>query len=497
VLGHNRRIAWAATTTRADTQDVYIEKTDASHPGQYFYKDHWENFKTRRETVFVKTKEGKKAMEITVRASRHGPILNDALPDIPKKLLPIALRWAGFEPSDDHVGFLEFSRAASAAEFKKALLHVGTPIQNWVFADIDGNIGFFPSGNIPIRKKGDGTLPVPGWTDEYEWQGYIPREELPQLTNPPQGFIISANNKVVPEEDYPYIISFYYVPYRAQRIEELITSKEKLTVDDMKKFQMDNYLVQGRRLVGSYLRAYEKYGNKKNALLAQAVEHLRRWDFRSGVGSVGAAVFTRAYFETYRRTLGDELSPATMKFINQYWPAMTALDTATEGDGRFSFFDDVRTPQKETRDQILAAALEDAVGWLAKQFGNNPEKWNWGKMHVLDLEHPFSGVFPLSSLFGQRPIPLAGSGGSVDDEYFALDDNIFYAYAGPALRHIVDMAHVEDGVMVIDSGQSGHQWNRHYLDQMNMWRDGKYIPMWMDEKSIRGNLEGELILRPR
>ncbi|MEW6202417.1 MAG: penicillin acylase family protein [bacterium] len=496
VLGHNRRLAWAATTTRADTQDIFVEKTDPDHPGQYFYIDHWENFKTRKEIIYVKTKNGKEAKEITVRSSRHGPILNDVLPDIPSKMPPVALRWTGFDQSYDHIAFMGFARAGNASEFRDALMHMGTPIQNWVYADVDGNIGFFPCGRIPRRKKGDGTLPVPGWTDEYEWVGYIPPDEIPQLLNPQQGYIVTANNKVIPEEDYPYTIGYRYALYRAQRIEELVTSKPKLTVEDMKKFQMDNYMIQGRRLVGFYLNACEKYCDKKDALLAQAVEQLRRWDFHTDTKNVGAAVFHRAYYETMRRTYGDEISEAMMNYLTKYTRAESSLDDAVENGDVYSFFDDARTQQAETRDQILAAALKDAVEFLAKKYGGDVKKWQWGKMHKLELKHPFSGVFPLSLLFGKLIVPLAGGRDTVDSEYFAWNDDVLSAFAGPALRHIVDMAHVDDAVMVIDSGQAGHPRSKHFLDQSHMWRDGKYIPMWMDEKSIRKNLEGELILQP-
>ncbi|MEW5947135.1 MAG: penicillin acylase family protein [bacterium] len=495
VLGHNRRAAWAATTTLADVQDLFIEKTDAAHPGRYLYKGKWENFGIRKETIFVKTKKGKNAIVLNVRNSRHGPILNDMLPEHYSRTPPIALRWAGHDPSEEYFTFLKLSRARDINDVRKALLHAGTPIQNWLFADADGGIGFFPAGKVPVRKKGDGTFPVPGWTGEYDWAGFIPYDELPQLYNPSQGFIITANNQVVPEEDYPYVFSFRYMMYRAQRIQALIESKDKLTVDDMKKFQMDNHSLQGERLRDRYVEAYEKRGDRGSLLLRRAVEKLKEWNLKTDAGSAGAAVFFRAYYETITRTLADELSPEMLGNFTRSWTSDSVFDGRVE-TGEFSFFDDVRTAEKESSDDVLAAALGAAAEWLAGRFGNDVDKWEWGGYHRLESVHAFSGIPVLSFFFGQPGIPLQGSRNTVDAEDFAWADDTLLAYVGAAMRQVIDMAHPERAAVIIDSGQSGHLKSPHYRDHLRMWLKGEYVPMWMNEDDVRGNLEGELRLVP-
>ncbi|MFH1539852.1 MAG: penicillin acylase family protein [bacterium] len=496
VLGHNRDVAWAATTTRTDTQDLFVEMTDEDHPGRYLYKGEWLDFETREEEILVKSGGEKEVRTVTVRSTVHGPVLNDMLPERYAKLPPVALKWAAYEPSDDYLAFMGLSRAKNAGDVREALAHIGAPIQSWVFADKEGRTGFFPAGLVPIRKKGDGTMPVPGWTGEYDWGGYIPFDELPQLYDPEEGFIITANNQIVPEEDYPYHYSYYYMMYRAQRIRQLLTSKEKLSVDDMKEFQTDNYSCQAARLRDVFVGAYDRRGDKKNKSLRQAVEVLKKWNLETDVESIGASIFTRAYYEAMKMTLEDEVSGEMLKDAFQPWRTDSTFDRALE-TGEFSFFDDVRTPEKEGRDDVLAASLEAAVEWLTEKFGEDKSEWKWGSYHLLDLHNEFAGLNkPMEIYFGQPKVPLAGTGNTVDAESFAWSDDVLLAMGGPAMRHIVDMARVEDAVVVIDSGQSGHPKSPHYRDQVELWRKGGYIPMWMDEDDIRVNLEGELLLRP-
>lgn len=496
VLGHNRNIAWGCTTTRTDVQDLYVEKTDEkNHPGRYLYNGKWEEFKTRKEEILVRNKEEKEIRTITVRISRHGPVLNDMLGERYKKMPPVALKWAAFDPSDDAGALMLMARAKNLGDIKKALSRMGAPIQSWVFVDRDGNIGFLPAGMTPIRKKGDGTMPVPGWTDEYEWTGYIPMDELPQLYNPAEGFIITANNQIVPEEDYPYHYSYYYMMYRAERIRQLIEGGRAFTVDDIKKFQMDHKNLQAARLRDRFVAAWRKEGNRKNAAAARAVKRLAEWNLENDVDSVGATIFERAYYEARRLTLADDISKPMFDDQLKQWKSESAFDLGVE-TGNFSFFDDKATKKVETRDAILARSVADAVRELTKKYGADQSQWKWGKYHVLNTMHVFSGVKPLNMIFGYENVPLAGNTHTVDAESYTLSPDMLLTNGGPAMRHIVDMANPETSQIALDSGQSGHPKSKHYTDLLKLYLEGKYVPLWMDDDDIRVNLEGELTLKP-
>lgn len=494
-LGHNRHIAWAATTTRADTQDLFVEQVNPKNPDQYLHKGEWKNFGKRVEVFKVRIASGFREERVTVRSTAHGVVLNDILEGVGRDSPPIALAWAGYHPTDEIKAFRALPRAGDAAQVKAALALMGCPVQNWLYADDKGNIGFFASGLYPIRARGDGTLPVPGWTGEYDWTGFVPASELPQLDNPSDGIIITANNAVLPEKDYPYTVSDNYQHYRAMRIRELLATKDKFTPDDMARFQMDVFAKQGELLAPVFVRAFENKGDKSDPLAVKAAAALAEWDFQCKPDSIGATIFNIAYKKALDLTFGDDLSPALMMTFLRTQAMDISIDEAF-ATGVSSFFDDRKTTRAETRDDILAAAIALAAQELQSRFGGNLKKWTWGRVHVVTFAHPFGGVPPLDMLFPVHRIPAHGTRESIFNGFFLWDRTTFNVAAGPCFRQVIDMADIPGARMVIDTGQSGHPRSKHFFDQNRLWRRGGSIPMEMDLSKIKRKNAGMLEFIP-
>lgn len=497
-LGHNETFAWAATTTRADNQDLFIERANPANPDEYWdpTTNKWRRFDTRVEVIRIK--DGGEVKK-TVRISRHGPIISDVMPGGGPGAPPVALKWAGHEPGGrGYHAFQRMGRARNAHEFMKTLSITDVPIQNWVFADAEGNIGYFAAGYYPIRPAGcDGTVPVRGDTTDCDWLGYVPMNEVPQMLNPKRGYIVTANNQVIDENEYPHIVSFNYSGYRAKRIEELLNGKEKLTPNDMWRIQVDDMIMDGRRLTPFYLAAWEKLGDKKDKGAAAAVELLRKWDFHGGTNSAATAFFFRAYFETVRLTLEDELPAEMYEYYLKEKSLLLTIDNAVES-GRFSFFDNVKTKGRvETRDEILAESLRLAAVFMAGRYGGDPAKWNWGAPHALQLTHPFSDVKPLDIIFKRLAIPVPGSTNSVFAEALAFGGDDFPVNNGPVFRHVMDMSNPAGAKMVIDTGQGGHIRSKHYMDQNPLWLKGEGIPISLDMEKVKREAKGRLTIKPK
>ncbi|MCS6939026.1 MAG: penicillin acylase family protein, partial [Roseiflexus sp.] len=403
-IGHNERIAWGVTNTGPDVQDLYIERIDAQNYVEY-------NGRREPVTLISETINVKDAapVTLTVRITRHGPIISDVTSGTGETL---AFRWTALDEEDATIrAFLNINRARNWEEFTAALRDLKAPMQNFVYADIEGNIGYYAPGALPIRRNGDGTLPVPGWTDEYEWVGYVPFEELPHVYNPPQGYIVTANNRVV-GDDYPYLLgTSWAAPYRAQRIIEMIEQGNRFTVADMRAMLGDVVSVQARELLPALLDV-QPAGPRE----AAALELLRDWDGAMRGDSAATAVFQGYYYAAIETIFADELRDL---FERQYqserdFPAMALR--AVLLDGRSEWCDDVTTlAVTEDCATTLAKALTRGLEAMAKAQGeSDPARWRWDRVHQAVFPHtPFSQVGALRGIF-ERRIPNGGDNFTVN-----------------------------------------------------------------------------------
>jgi penicillin amidase len=509
VIGHNDKVAWGFTNVGPDVMDLYIEKVNPENPNQYEVNGKWVDFETRQEKINV---VGGDPVDITVKLSRHGPVISEAYGPLKNEGEPkdkefepfkdragiplpanyvIALRWTALSPSTPFQAIWGFNKAQNWEDFRNAARNFHVPAQNLLFADTQGNIAYQMPGDIPIRAKGDGTLPVPGWTDEYEWTGFIPFEDLPYTFNPKEGYIATANNQI-PPSDYPNFITHDWdYGFRAQRIVDMIQNAPgKIDIAYIQSMQGDDFDANGPVYVPLLLGLSELSDNE-----AKAQGLLNGWDYQARADSSAAAVFNSFWRHLLQNTFNDELP-------ERYWPdggsrwneVMRHLDESS------TWWDDKTTSDKvETRQDILRKSFEQGVAELEKMFGRDLSRWNWGEMHVSTFRNGTlgdSGVAPIEGLFNRGPYPTSGGEAIVNATGWSVKDGYETNWL-PSMRMIVDLGNLDNSVTVHTTGESGHAYHKHYDDMAPMWANIQYYPMLWDETSVTQNTEGHLVLQPK
>ncbi len=499
IVGHNQRIAWGVTNEYLDTQDLYIEKINPANPDQYEVNGEWVDMQISEETLQV---NGGEAVKLRLRHTRHGIVLSDfyapledtqgssALPQDPAPYA-LALRWTVLEPSTLLQAFAGFNKAQNWDEFRAAARFFDIAAQNIVYADVDGNIGYQSSGEIPMRASGDGYLPVPGWTDEYEWLGYIPFEEMPSLFNPAQGFIVTANNTVV-DDSYPYVLSRDIdLGYRARRITEMISGAPgPVDMAYMQMMQGDNRDMNAERLAPLLLQIEL---NDPSLEARRAI--LVGWDYQADADSAPAALFEVFWRHLLQRTFHDDLPEFAWPTGGDRW-IRVAHNLSQQPDS--AWWDDQTTPEIEKRDDILRLALADAVEELERTLGKDAQRWQWGKLHTLTFRNQSlgkSGVTPIEALFNRGPFYASGGRDIVNATGWDTLEG-YQVLALPSLRMIVDFSDVRQSAAIHTTGQSGHAYHEHYVDMAPLWVEIMYHPMLWERGEIEKGAEAHLRLAP-
>ncbi len=485
VVGHNNRIAWGVTNVGPDVQDLYVEKINPQNPNQYEYQGKWQDMQIVDEPIRVK---GVVSETLHVQITRHGPVMTPVLSGVTQT---VALQWTALKERSTLMRSVDMiDRAQNWDELRAALRFWDVPSQNFVYADVDGNIGYQMPGNVPIRAKGDGSLPVPGWSGEYEWNGYIPFDELPSVFNPKTHVIATANNAVVPLTYQYHLSSDWAAPYRAQRIMDLLRAKDKLSVNDFKEIQGDVYSIP--------LAQVQKYIltiNPEGFLQQRAMQHVRSWDGRLTVDTVGGTIvevtYQKMFSNLFANKMSKEMFAAYQAQDNTARLAVLALLQQPDSE----WWDISSTPNKETRDDILKVSYDQATDWLGSQFGDAPEEWRWGRLHTATFAHPLGSVQPLDRLFNAGPI--AAPGGVFTVFATSFKSTAPYAVSSvSSMRQILDLANWDNAVTVHMTGQSGQPLSRHYADMVTMWRDVQYAPFYFSRQAIDRAREGRLVLTP-
>lgn len=460
VIGHNEKIAWGFTTTTADIEDLYIEKLDANDPNRYMVADASLPFRTRQETI--KVRDGA-PVTLTVRATRHGPVVSDMLP--PGTIdsgYALALQTTFLDDDDKSAEALwDIDRATDWTSFRDGLKNLVGPPQNIVYADTGGTIGFIAAGRIPIRKGGEGWLPAPGWSGDYDWEGFIPFDQLPQGTNPPSGHFVSANNKIVPDS-YPYFIGRDWdLPDRAARIEALLTATPKQSPEASAAIQADTLSLEASRLVPLMTKIVPS-----SDLAREAVERLKSWDFHMDADKVEPLLFT-AWLRTFARSilfarLGDEAA--------DYWDLkpQVMFNVLTQ---RPDWCADPKKPS-ETCETRLSEALDAALNELRRSYGDEMAQWQWGRAHIAYFPNAVFERVPLLRDWLRVTIPTPGGYDTVNRGPSTIPDDTtpYEQRFGAGLRIITDMGTPQDSQMMIAPGQSGNPLSPHYADLLARWR---------------------------
>jgi penicillin amidase len=517
VIGHNQYIAWGFTNAISDIEDLYIEKFNPQNPSQYEYIGKWEDAQVVREEI--KVKGAKAPVTEEVRITRHGPIVtsiqrpsqadpagkngNPGTSGEPVEL-PLALRWTGMEKHSIVSAGLKMNRVTNCEEFREALREWDVPPQNVVFADIQGNIGYVMAGAIPIRAMGQALLPSPGWTGGYEWIGYIPFEELPQIFNPEQHLIVTANNRVV-DDNYPYYITHEWLNgYRAQRIRDLLTSKGKLALSDMANIQADQYSLPAVEIVPHILKI-----QSDSALEKDALDVLRTWDYILAPGSAGAAIYSMFLFKLERIVfnvmLGDEetlvqnylgVGMTILALTNGYTSRSKPLLIRLLNEHNDSWFADPVVPDgPNSWDEALSRAFKAAIKELQERLGGNVSRWKYGAIHKMTYNHPLGLAKPLDRIFNRGPFPV---GGDIDtiNQAASLPNQLDTVVTVPSYRQVVNLADLKASLSGHAPGQSGHPASKHYADFIKPWLNVEYHPQLFERRMIEENAEGTLLLMP-
>ncbi|WP_369357159.1 penicillin acylase family protein [Streptomyces sp. cg2] len=542
VIGHNQNISWGMTNLGADVTDLYLEKISADG---YLYDGRQRPFLTRQETIKVAGGESRK---ITVRSTNNGPIVSDRDDELTNvgKDAPVAdgspdrgdgyavsLRWTALTPGKSMDGVFELNRAKDWTGFRKAAADFEVPSQNLVYADTKGNIGYQAPGTIPIRGKGDGTFPAPGWDPAYQWKGFIPQSALPYEYNPKRGFIVTANQAVV-DEKYPYVITKDWgYGARSQRINDLIESKikdgGKVSTDDMQTFQKDNSS-EIARLLTPYLTKIDI----KDKYVRDAQQLLNGWDFTQEPDSAAAAYFNAVWRNTLKLAFGNKM-PKELRVKGQCLYVRPAGDTGpadtqnklvrecgerdgdtAQPDGGDRWYEVVRNilddpnnawwrtddrpghPGLKNRDELLAQAMKDARYELTSKLGKNIDNWTWGRLHQMDLKNQTLGKDGpgfLQDLLNRGPWNLGGGEAAVDATGWNASGGYQVTWV-PSMRMVVNLADLDKSRWINLTGASGHAYHAHYYDQTDKWAKGELLPWAFSEDAVKKAGKDTLTLSP-
>ncbi len=491
ILGHNGHIAWAFTNTGSDTQDLFIERIDPADDGKYITPEGPRAFETRRETITV---DGKPDVGVTIRRTRHGPVLSDLRPGL-KSLAGnghvIAMAVAGLRRDDMTTEALyRINRARNWTEFRGALRMFHSPQQNITYADKLGNLGFIAPGRVPIRRAGNGATPAPGWTGSHDWRGFIPFDDLPTTFNPASGRIVNANNRIAPK-NYSYDLGLKHATsYRAERIHQMLDDTDRPhRLDDFAAMQSDPVSLMARDLVPIMTRIAAADDRPR-----QALEMLRGWNLKMARGRPEPLIFT-AWLRNFNRLLyADELGAA----LPAYW-RIRPLFVRNVLKQNAAWCDDRSSAKVETCDGLLRTALDATLDELEAAHGDDPSAWRWGDAHYALFRHPLFGR--IAALRGITDIRIASDGGAYTvnraQHRFSDPEKPFASIHGPGYRAIYDLADLDRSKFIQATGQSGNFLSAHYRDLTEKWRDGGYISIPASRARALDSAVGVLKLRPQ
>jgi penicillin amidase len=495
IIGHNSRIAWGVTNVGPDVQDLFIEKINPDNPNQYEFQGQWVDMQVIEEPIVVKGREAPVIQ--TVRITRHGPILNEVSGAIEDDAEPLAMQWTALQGTPLSQAILRIDRAQNWEQFRAALQDFAVPSQNFVYADVEGNIGYQAPGWIPIRAQGDGSVPVPGWTGEYEWTGYIPYEELPFVYNPEVGYVATANNQVVPDS-YPHLITTdWAAPYRAQRIIELIESQPQLSPEDFSAIQGDIHPVPTDIFMPLLAEGLDLSGSP--AAVQEARAALLAWDRRMTADAAEPLIFELYQKLLIQESIGDEIIVAggeklAEDFLSEFRNSSTQTVQRLAGEPDSPWWDDARTPAVESQAEIVARALTLAVDALQERFGADAARWRWGDAHWTNLDHlVFASVSPLDKIFN-RSIPAMGSSFTVNAAGVDYED--LTMNSGASFRQIVDLSDLSATQFIYTTGQSGDVFSPHYDDMVEPWQAVRTIPLLFTRADVEQAAADTLVLKP-
>ena len=489
VLGHNASIGWGFTTTNLDSQDLFIERVDPTDPNRYITPDGARPFGVREETINVLWGD---PIRLRLRETRHGAVINDFIRK-PDDLAPaghvLALQATALDSQDTTVeALVRIGLAQNWNDFLAAARKVVSPMQNIVYADTSGNIGLVAPARVPIRRKGNGSLPQPGWTGEYDWAGIVPFDELPRVYNPASGIIVNANSRLVPDDYRHFLSRDWAEPYRQRRANQLLREVERHPVYGMIHIQADNLSPDAAEVLPVLLKP-----TPRNPRAAKVIELMGRWNRFMLANRPEPLIYTAWLTELQRGLMADELGAEL--YADLATPDVTNLLRILRD--RPQLCDDSSTKPVESCDDIIAAALERALDWIAARQGPEIDNWQWGREHRAAYRHPMLDAIPL--LRDVASVRFASDGGAhtlnrAQPSYRGARP--FEAVHGPSYRGVYDFSDLDNSRFAIPLGESGNmlsRWSRNFVDR---WRSLNYIEISGTHAELARSAVGTITLAP-
>ncbi len=479
VVGHNDYYGWGVTIFPFDNMDLYAEKQNPGNPGQYWKTDHWENYSVVKKEIKVKDAD---PVIYTLRSTYHGPVLNDVYESvISDNDTPVSFWWAPLHLKATTLEALyRINHASGMEDFKKGCSLIDVVGLNVLYADRDGNIAWWASGRIPRHaSRSNPSMILDGASGKDDILGFYPFEKNPQIENPEGGILNTSNDAPVRVDSVLY--PGYYSPgYRATRVRRLLTAKAKLSVDDMKKIQWDVY--SGRDVKLAALIAKNITARSGDDKVLQA---LKNWDGNYDTASTGAVIYTQLIYFILRDAMLDETGTDDFSKLVGGNLVRSSIERLFTNEHSV-WWDNIKTKTKETRTDIFNRAFSETSVALKNQLGDDLSQWKWGRVHQLTHIHPIGRKEPFDAYFNVGPFPMHGSNEVVDKEAFVYNENgIYPVVSGPALRFIFDLAHPDEALSVIPTGQSGNVMSPHYKDQAQLFVSGKYRTQIMKKELLK------------
>jgi penicillin amidase len=478
VFGRNETVAWGVTNNICSQRDIYQEQEDPDRPGYFKFDGEWHKAKSEDHQIGVK---GQSTKTITVTTTHNGPIVDALLPEPLRNTDPVSLRWLGISFGDEITCMLNLTAAKDCNEAKEALRDWIVPTFSLVFGDVDGHIAYQAVGRIPIREQWNREYRS-GWKPEHQWQGFIPYDALPAVTDPTEGYTRSANNRGAPD-DFPYPLSGTWSSgHRAKRIREMLEEKEKFSREDFARMQTDTLSMRAVEALPPLLEILQRSSEPR---IQEAAGHLAGWNARMDVDEVGATIF-ELFFGEWAATI------AVVRFDDQSAPlvagAISGFAVRLLEDDEFDYF------QPTTRDEAVVSSLRKAISDLEELLGADMSNWQWGHIHKITLNHLLLNRGDLSELLKRGGQPVGGNGITVCNTGF---DPNYLASIGANWRHNADLGEDLPGLWAVDvTGQSGHPGSPHYGDQLTEWLAGRHHYLPLDRERVKASAVNTMSLMP-
>lgn len=469
IAGHNDSIAWGMTNAYVDNVDFYLEKINPANPAEYAFNGKWLPITTKKE--IIKDKKGK-SHEETLRFTHRGAIVS-GFKGFGNQV--VSMHWVGDEYSNEFRTVYLLNRAHNWVDFNDAVKTFLAVSQNIVYADVQGNIGLFFASGIPIRKRLAGIGFLPGDTDEFDWKGFVPTKELPYSFNPPEGFVASANNRTVGDQ-YPYYIGRWFsIPYRYDRIRELLAQGKNMTAADFMKIQTDEKSKMAESMMPEIIQALSGM-NEPSESEAKCLGELKKWDYKMSENSVAAALFESIYQQLFSVIMKDEMGEELFeKYYQNTGLPKFALYYIFRNPSS-AWCDDITTKDhQETLAEDIQKSFHLVVSDLSTSLGKDPGNWTWGKIHTLTLTHPLGTVSILDKAFNLNRGPFAVGGSFHTVRPYSYDfGKGFASNHGASHRHIFDLSDWNKSWTVIPTGNSGLPGSPFYCNQTKLYVGDQY-----------------------